>query len=232
VRILITNDDGILSGGIYSLFKALSKKHEVYCIAPLKNKSGCSSSIHIDSRIYFKKFSDRFFGAACFPADCVTLGFMGLLDKEPEIIVSGINRGANYECDVQYSGTVGAARQAYHWSIPGIALSLCDNVGPYYFQEAAQFLNLHFDTFLDLCPADHFLNINMPNVQNITKYAVGTGTKSDYRVWANTQTEEFVMKDSLLTEEIETDTDRGIVDSGQVSVCILSSGSVEYDGKH
>lgn len=232
MTILITNDDGVFCGGIYALFQALSKEHEVYCIAPLKNKSGSSSAINIDTRIYYKRFADNIFGAACFPADCVSLGFIDLIPKKPELVISGINRGPNYGCDVQYSGTVGAAIQAGRFSVPGIAVSLCEHEAPLYFEETARFVAEHLQDFLTLIRPGSFLNINTPNKPKLDSYTIACATKSEYSVWAKSNFGHSIIKDSSLSDEYEQKSDRFVVDSGEVAVSILSNVVLEEYAKN
>ena len=110
MNILISNDDGITSNGIHALKKALSRKHNVFLIAPAKEKSATSQALTIFHRMHVEKLDDTTYTVDGFPTDCVNIGLFGEIFPEIDMVVSGINRGVNMGHDVHYSGTVGAAR--------------------------------------------------------------------------------------------------------------------------
>ncbi len=222
MTILFTNDDGVFSGGLYTLFDMLSNEHDVYCIAPLKNRSACSSA-KLDTRLYYKKFSERIFGAAGFPIDCVNLACLGLLPKKPDLVISGMNRGPNFGCDLQYSGTVAAAIQATKFSIPSIALSLCAIRAPFYFDAAARFVATHLQEFLTYLEPGVFLNINIPNEAEIETFQMTSGTNSKYAIWPKEHSDYFVVSDSSLADAYEKESDRAAVAAGAVSVSLVSN---------
>ena len=109
MNILLTNDDGYKASGINQLFKSLSAEHKVFLIAPRENCSGMSAAISLRKEIKVEEISKNIFSVSGTPADCSYLGLLSVIPEPIEMIVSGINLGANLGEDVFYSGTVGAA---------------------------------------------------------------------------------------------------------------------------
>ncbi len=170
MRILVCNDDSVHARGIKSLAKALEKLGEVWVVAPLEEKSTTGHSHTLHKPIRVLKMGERFFGVSGSPADCVNLGLREILSKKPDVVVSGINRGANLGQDVYYSGTVSAAREAAIWGIPSVAVSLSVEFGKNYNEE-----KLHYDCAAkwtanilkqidpETIPLHSLLNINVPD---------------------------------------------------------------------
>ena len=124
MKILLTNDDGFNAENIKSLYKELSKNHEVWIVAPKNNCSGMSAAISYLNEIEVTKVDDRIYAVDGTPADCSYLGLLSIVDFEFDIVVSGINHGANIGNDVLYSGTVGAAVGGRNLKYPPIAISV------------------------------------------------------------------------------------------------------------
>ena len=124
MRILLSNDDGYFAPGLAALAEALSGLGEVVVVAPEQNRSGASNSLTLDRPLHLKKAANGFYFVNGTPTDCVHLAVTGMLDDLPDIIVSGINHGANMGDDTIYSGTVAAATEGYLLGIPSIAISL------------------------------------------------------------------------------------------------------------
>ena len=124
MKILLTNDDGYDAVNIKSLYKELSKNHEVWMIAPKNNCSGMSAAISYLSEIEVTKIDDRIYAVDGTPADCTYLGLLSIVDFEFDIVISGINHGANIGNDVLYSGTVGAAIGGRNLKFPPVAISV------------------------------------------------------------------------------------------------------------
>ncbi|MCG8346725.1 MAG: 5'/3'-nucleotidase SurE [Chloroflexales bacterium] len=126
--ILITNDDGFQSGGLLALRQALAQVSETVVVAPDRNWSaaGRYRKLFDPLRVWETQLADGSAARTCdgTPADCVALAMMGLLDPRPDIVVSGINHGANLGDDLLYSGTVAAAMEGVMYGVPGIAVSL------------------------------------------------------------------------------------------------------------
>ena len=124
MRILLSNDDGYFAPGLAALAAALSGLGEVVVVAPEQNRSGASNSLTLDRPLMLKQAANGFHFVNGTPSDCVHLAVTGMLDTLPDIIVSGINNGANMGDDTIYSGTVAAATEGYLLGIPSIAISL------------------------------------------------------------------------------------------------------------
>jgi 5'-nucleotidase len=124
VKILVSNDDGYLARGINALAAALSEIAEVTVVAPDRNYSGASNSLTLHSPLRVHQVDDARYFVSGTPSDCVHLALSGFLDEDPDIVVSGINHGANLGDDVIYSGTVAAAMEGRFLGLPAIAVSL------------------------------------------------------------------------------------------------------------
>ncbi len=163
--ILLTNDDGISSPGLKALQNVLSE-HDVWTVAPDKNRSASSHSITIRNPVRMHQLNEKTFACGGTPADCVLFSLLGAIPVKPDIVISGINLGANLGTDIIYSGTVAAARQAALMGYPSIAVSLNEIKPPLHFCTAADFIIKNIDIFTDLWHSDHFLNINIPNIRD------------------------------------------------------------------
>ena len=109
MHILLSNDDGYQAPGLKALFESVEDHGEITIVAPNENKSGASSSLTLSKSITVNACGERCFAVDGTPVDCVHIGLNGLLDSEPDMVISGINAGSNLGDDVLYSGTVGAA---------------------------------------------------------------------------------------------------------------------------
>ena len=132
MRILISNDDGYFAPGIAALADALSAIGSVTVVAPERDRSGASNSLTLDRPLSVRKSPSGFLYIDGTPTDCVHLAVTGLLEQLPDIVVSGINHGANMGDDTIYSGTVAAATEGYLLGIPSIAMSLAGRSGRYF----------------------------------------------------------------------------------------------------
>jgi 5'-nucleotidase len=164
MKILISNDDGYQAAGIVALYEALKTVAEVEVIAPEQNNSAKSNALTLHSPLYVHRAANGFRYVNGTPADCVHIALTGLLGYKPDLIVSGINNGANMGDDTIYSGTVGAAMEGYLFGLPGIAFSQTEK-GWAHLQDAAQVakdLVLKFGQQPKSAP--WLLNINIPNL--------------------------------------------------------------------
>ncbi|HEY1103993.1 MAG TPA: 5'/3'-nucleotidase SurE [Burkholderiaceae bacterium] len=123
MKILISNDDGFQAPGIVALYDALHDLGEVEVIAPEHNNSAKSNALSLHSPLYVHRAANGFRYVNGTPADCVHIALTGLLGYRPDLVVSGINNGANMGDDTIYSGTVGAAMEGYLFGVPAIAIS-------------------------------------------------------------------------------------------------------------
>lgn len=165
MRILISNDDGYLSPGIVSLAAALGEIAEIIVVAPDRDRSGASNSLTLRRPLYITRHDNNFISVEDgTPTDCVHLAITGLLDEEPDMVVSGINHGANMGDDVIYSGTVAAAMEGRFLGLPALAISLA-SYNPEHFATAARVAR-HLVTRLreSPLPADTILNVNVPDI--------------------------------------------------------------------
>lgn len=137
MKILISNDDGYQAAGIVALYDALKTVAEVEVIAPEHNNSAKSNALTLHSPLYVHRAANGFRYVNGTPADCVHIALTGLLGYKPDLVVSGINNGANMGDDTIYSGTVGAAMEGYLFGIPALAFSQTEK-GWAHLQDAAQ----------------------------------------------------------------------------------------------
>ena len=165
MRILISNDDGFKAEGLQALRKALSTLAEVEVVAPEHNNSAKSNALTLHSPLYVHDAGAGVRYVNGTPADCVHIALTGLLGYRPDLVVSGINNGANMGDDTLYSGTVGAAMEGYLFGIPSIAFSLVDK-GWAHIEDAAlkarDFVQ-HLQTQNLLGTRPWLLNVNIPN---------------------------------------------------------------------
>lgn len=164
MKILISNDDGYMAEGIRTLTDALSTLGEITVVAPDRNRSGASNSLTLENPLRLNKLDNGVYRVEGTPTDCVHLAITGLLDDEPDMVVSGINAGANLGDDVLYSGTVAAAMEGRFLGLPAIAISLVGNDATHYETAAwvAQKLVVRLQT--SSLPADTILNVNVPDL--------------------------------------------------------------------
>lgn len=126
MRILLSNDDGYFAPGLVCLAETLSIIAEVIVVAPERDRSGASNSLTLDRPLSLHKSHNGFYYVNGTPTDCVHLAVTGMLDVLPDVVISGINYGANMGDDTVYSGTVAAATEGFLLGIPSLAVSLVD----------------------------------------------------------------------------------------------------------
>jgi len=164
MRILLSNDDGYFAPGIMVLEQALAPLAEVTVVAPERDRSGASNSLTLDRPLTVRRAQNGYYYVNGTPTDCVHLAVTGLLDDLPDVIVSGINHGANMGDDTIYSGTVAAATEGFLLGIPSIAISLVAEGGDHY-ETAARFgveLVQRFKT--NPLRKAMLLNVNVPDM--------------------------------------------------------------------
>jgi len=164
MRILLSNDDGCRAEGLSCLAEALRGFAAVTVVAPDRNRSGASNSLTLDSPLRLRHDEP---GVVCVdgtPTDCVHLAITGLLDEEPDMVVSGINSGANLGDDVLYSGTVAAAMEGRFLGYPAVAVSLVSEAPRHYLTAARFTCDLVKRLISHPLPADTILNVNVPDL--------------------------------------------------------------------
>ncbi|MEE9320747.1 MAG: 5'/3'-nucleotidase SurE [Granulosicoccus sp.] len=164
MRILIANDDGYLSPGIRALYTAMRQIGIATIVAPDRNRSGASNSLTLSHPIMVREHEDNVYSLEGTPTDCVNIALSGLLDEEPDMVVSGINDGPNLGDDVLYSGTVAAAIEGRNLGHPAIAVSMANHEPLHY--DAAATITANLVTHLQEVPlpADTILNVNVPDL--------------------------------------------------------------------
>lgn len=170
LRVLISNDDGVNAPGINCLYKHIKIDSEAYVVAPSEERSTTGHSLSLDHplRLHQMPNDTNMYHCDGFPADSILMGLGHVLkDRRPDVVVSGINRGANLSQDLYYSGTMAAAREAAFHMVPSIAVSLVikksgDN---YYFDTAGDFIRRLLSTKIhQYLPKLSMLNVNVPNI--------------------------------------------------------------------
>ena len=162
--ILVTNDDGVHSPGILVLAEQLATLGEVVIVAPDRERSAVSHALTLHAPLRADELKPGFFAVDGTPTDCVNLAIHALLDRKPDLVVSGINRGGNMGDDLTYSGTVAAAMEATLMGVPALAFSLeADRfLAEDFAIAAAVAVDLARRVLTTRLPADTFLNINVP----------------------------------------------------------------------
>ena len=162
MRILLSNDDGYFSPGIARLAEVLAGVAEITVVAPERDRSGASNSLTLDRPLSVKRAANGFLFVNGTPTDCVHLAVTGLLDHLPDMVVSGINLGANMGDDTIYSGTVAAATEGYLLGIPALTVSLASKVGRHF--DTAARVTLDMVERLRRVPMSGpvLLNLNVP----------------------------------------------------------------------
>jgi 5'-nucleotidase len=165
LKILLTNDDGVHAPGLASLAEAMAGIGEVAIVAPDRERSASAHALTLHHPLRAEKIAPGRYTVDGTPTDCVNLGIHCLIDFHPDLVVSGINRGANIGDDVTYSGTVAAALEATLMGIPAFAISLATKRDDADYQGAAGFAaRLALQIRENGLPRDTFLNVNVPDL--------------------------------------------------------------------
>jgi len=164
MHFLLSNDDGIHAIGLKLLADALAQLGKITVVAPNRNRSASSNSLTLDRPIRAQELSENWFSVDGTPTDCVHLAITGLIKDEPNIVVSGMNAGANLGDDVIYSGTVAAAMEGRFLGLPAVAISIA-SFQPSYLEDAAQ---VSYEMISKLAstqlPNDVIINVNIPDL--------------------------------------------------------------------
>ncbi|MBX3663682.1 MAG: 5'/3'-nucleotidase SurE [Burkholderiales bacterium] len=197
MRILLSNDDGYFAPGLAALEKALSPLGSVTVVAPERDRSGASNSLTLDRPLSVRRAGNGYWYVNGTPTDCVHLAVTGLLPDLPDVVVSGINHGANMGDDTIYSGTVAAATEGFLLGIPSIAVSLVasgrdhfDTAGRVAAELVERFLKHHVEGSV-------LLNVNVPDLpyealQGVQVTRLGKRHKAEPVVKASTPRGETV----------------------------------------
>ena len=164
LKILLSNDDGCHAEGLRCLAEALKGFAAVTVVAPDRNRSGASNSLTLDAPLRLRHEGPGVICVDGTPTDCVHLAITGLLDEAPDMVVSGINSGANLGDDVLYSGTVAAAMEGRFLGFPAVAVSLVTDAPKHYITAARFTCDLVKRLVSHPLPADTILNVNVPDL--------------------------------------------------------------------
>ncbi|QWV94992.1 5'/3'-nucleotidase SurE [Geomonas oryzisoli] len=165
MKVLLTNDDGVHSPGLAALIARVSEVAEVVVVAPDREQSAVSHALTLHHPLRAARIADNIYSVEGTPTDCVNLGIHSLLSFRPDLVISGVNRGANLGDDVTYSGTVAAALEATLMGIPAIAVSLVTRSAGDNFDAAAAFAAALAQTVHHRgLPRDTYLNVNVPDL--------------------------------------------------------------------
>ena len=238
MRILLTNDDGYDAENIKSIFKELSVNHEVWIVAPKNNCSGMSAAISYLNEIEVIKLDERIYAVDGTPADCSYLGLLSIFDFEFDIVISGINHGANIGNDVLYSGTVGAAIGGRNLKYPPIAISVASYAAKDINFISKKSVELIENIVLSNMLSGKVININFPDIdQNEFKGVLATAlSKRDVPAKPiridDSSSNTYRYKYNLSGEPLEDKymTDAEAVKNGYVSFSVLdySLNSVNF----
>jgi 5'-nucleotidase len=164
MKILLSNDDGYQSEGLATLALALSDLAELTIVAPDRNQSGASHSLTLETPLRVARTREGIYYVNGTPTDCVHVAITGLLEHEPDMVIAGINHGANLGDDVLYSGTVAAAVEGRFLGLPAIAVSLAGQ-SPRHFDSAGQAIRILLQRLQEeTLPPDTILNVNVPDL--------------------------------------------------------------------
>ena len=164
MRILLSNDDGYFAPGLAQLATSIADLGDITVVAPERNRSGASNSLTLDRPLYLRRAPNGYMYVSGTPTDCVHLAVTGVLDHQPDMVVSGINLGANMGDDTIYSGTVAAATEGYLLGVPSLAISLASFEGRH-FATAGRVARELVQRFRDAPYAEPILlNVNVPDI--------------------------------------------------------------------
>ena len=225
-HILLTNDDGYNAAGLRALQAALEDFAVVSVVAPNGDKSGTAQSLTLRQPIVCNPMGERHWAVDGTPADAVIVALHRLLPEKPDLVISGINHGANLGENVYYSGTVGAAREGALHHIPSVAMSLCSKKEDVNFANAASVARRVAELILkEGLPDQVLLNVNVPEPwqggaritrqsKKITRNQLSEGKDPRGRSY-------FWLFEQRIDKDVEPDTDYAAIFGGAISVTPL-----------
>jgi len=226
MHILLTNDDGYEAPGLRALAAEFAEFATVSIVAPSREQSGAAQSLTLRQPIVCHSVAEREWAIDGTPADCVIVALHKLLPERPDLVVSGINSGANLGENVYYSGTVGAAREAALHHLPAIAMSLCSKKTKVDFGPAARIARAAVDTVLrEGLPDQVLLNINVPE-----PWTGGVAfTRQSKKITRNQLTEGkdprgrtyFWLFEQKIDKDVDPQSDYAAIFAGKVSITPL-----------
>lgn len=225
-HILLANDDGYQAEGLRALAEELADFATVSIVAPSREQSGTAQSLTLRQPIVCNRIAEREWAIDGTPADCVIVALHKLLPEKPDLLISGINHGANLGENAYYSGTVGAAREGALHHIPSVAVSLCSKKDKLKFDNSARVARAAAEMiFEEGLPDQVLLNVNVPEPWNggvqftrqsrkITRNQLSEGKDPRGRSY-------FWLFEQRIDKDVEPDTDYAAIFSGAVSITPL-----------
>ena len=207
MKVLLTNDDGIHAQGLWALYNRFADAHHVSVVAPDRERSAIGHAISLNQPLRAIRVSPNGgyngYEVNGTPADCVKLAMAELLSDRPDVVIAGINPGANVGANLNYSGTVAAAKEAALNGVIGIAVSIEGQVTEYYDEVARFVLQLCDIVTIKGLPFGTFLNVNIPSraMSEITGVRIsrqGTGLLSEYVSDTRPDREHFPMRNRII----------------------------------
>ncbi len=240
MKILLTNDDGIFAPGLWALHERFSRRHDVTVVAPDRERSAIGHAITLNrplrSRLTPVNNGHKGHAVNGTPADCIKLALVEILDERPDLVISGVNPGANVGVNINYSGTVSAAKEAALYGVPAVAVSV-QGFEMDYPEDAARFAETLVDKLAQRkLPFGTFLNVNLPNLplnetagvkisrQGVTRLSEYFEKRMDPRnrpyYWQGLDMQRF--------EEKDTDIDGGALHGRYISVTPIKCDMTDY----
>ncbi len=234
MKILLTNDDGIAAEGLQFLYEGLSADHEVFIIAPDRERSACSNIFTMRDELSVTKHSGNAFSISGYPADCVSIGIHSDIIPEIDLVISGINHGPNLGDDIHFSGTVAGARTAFIFGKPAIAVSINSfHAASPFLVETGNFINNFIKT--EINHENLYLNINYPNLPAAEikgiKYTHLSKRiyKDTYIKYLKNDPDQFGMKlEGIIETENTPWNDSYALENSYISITPLSIDSTDY----
>src|SRR6266849_2242323 len=225
-HILLTNDDGYQAEGLRALAAALEGFATVSIVAPSREQSGTAQSLTLRQPIVCNQIAEREWAIEGTPADCVIVALHKLLPEKPDMVISGINHGANLGENVYYSGTVGAAREGALHHIPSVAISLCSKKEKVKFENSARVARAAAQLILkEGLPDQVLLNMNVPEPWNGSVKCTRQSQKNSRHQLSEGKDPRgrsyFWLFEQRIDRDVEPDTDYAAIFSGVVSITPL-----------
>ena len=235
MHILLSNDDGYQAPGLKALLESTKEHGEITVVAPDENKSGASGSLTLSKVLTVKASGERCFAVDGTPVDCVHIGLNGLLDNEPDMVISGINSGSNLGDDVLYSGTVGAALEGRRLAYPGVAVSLVGSEPKHYWTAGQVASAIVSELKVNPLPSRTILNVNVPDRPledlhgyKITRLGYRARSHPVIRLNASDDYRQYRIGTIGSAADSGPGTDFSAVDEGYVSITPLRIDSTDH----
>ena len=235
MHILLSNDDGYQAPGLKALFESTKDHGDITIVAPNENRSGASCSLTLNKVLTVKASGERCFTVDGTPVDCVHIGLNGLLDSEPDMVISGINSGSNLGDDVLYSGTVGAALEGRRLAYPSVAVSLVGGEPKHYSTAGQVISQIISELKINTMPKRTILNVNVPdrpledlNGYKITRLGYRTRSQPVVKIDARDNYRQYRIGTIGSAADNGPETDFSAVNDGYVSITPLLIDNTDH----